>query len=267
MTVHKEFFEELRALRQEKGISLDDISRTTLIDRKYLEAIESGNEEILPAAYVRAFIREYAGAIGLSPDETMKKYAQHSTEPVPVAAAETPQPAAASEPSPSQKSRQPWWENRTLLLAIISVAIVCVIAVIMDISKGRHTRTVQEIPFGTAVRETEQRAFPDTTHPADIHGKVAATDSLLLSAASSDSVWMELSIDGTPPNEYLFPPNLRRQWKAKEKFTITLGNAGGVHFRLNNTDIGTLGKPGSVVRNVELNRHTLTQPKNAEGNR
>jgi hypothetical protein len=30
-------------------------------------------------------------------------------------------------------------------------------------------------------------------------------------------------------------------------------------FRLNAVDIGTLGKPGSVVRNYELSRRSLTQ--------
>ena len=71
---------------------------------------------------------------------------------------------------------------------------------------------------------------------------------------------MQIAIDGTPPNDYMFGPGVQRQWKAKEKFTVTLGNGGGIRFRLNATEIGTLGKRGSVVRNVELNRRTLTSP-------
>jgi cytoskeletal protein RodZ len=265
MKDHKEFFEELRGAREEKGISLDEISRTTLIDKKYLEAIEAGNEEILPAAYVRAFIREYANAIGLDAEEVMKRYvhpvAQQVTIPDSVSSQTSSPPAAPTQ-------RQPWWENRVLLLSVISVAIVCVIAVVVDLSKNSRNRNLQEIPFNTAVRETEQRMFPgdSTPKPTSPSRTVAAGDSLVLSASSSDSVWMQLSIDGTPPNDYLFPPNIRRQWKAKEKFTVTLGNAGGVHFRLNGNDIGTLGKPGSVVRNFELSRQTLSQQHNVEGN-
>jgi cytoskeletal protein RodZ len=268
MTVHKEFFEELRTARQQKGISLEDISRTTLIDKKYLEAIEGGNEDVLPAAYVRAFIREYAAAIGLNADDVMKNYARPAAQDATVAAPEehsAPEPASVSTPVASG-ARRPWWENRTLLLSIISVAIVCIIAVVLDISRTNRHRGVQEIPFNTAVRESEQRAFPDDTAKTVAQGHTAAGDSLVLSAASTDSVWMELSIDGTPPNDYLFPPNARRQWKAKEKFTITLGNAGGVRFRLNSTEIGTLGKAGSVVRNVELTRRSLTQSRSTEGN-
>jgi cytoskeletal protein RodZ len=263
MKDHKEFFEELRSAREEKGISLDEISRTTLIDRKYLEAIEKGNESVLPSAYVRAFIREYAGAIGLNAEEVMKRYLHASapevSEPLPQAHQPPSTPAATVQ-------RQPWWENRVLLLSLISVAIVCVIAVVVDLSRNGRGRNIQEIPFNTAVRETEQRMFPgDSARTTPSSRSVATGDSLILSASSSDSVWMQLSIDGTPPNDYLFPPNIRRQWRAKEKFTVTLGNAGGVHFRLNSTDIGTLGKPGSVVRNYELSRQTLSQQHSVEG--
>jgi hypothetical protein len=48
-------------------------------------------------------------------------------------------------------------------------------------------------------------------------------------------------------------------WKARDKFAVTLGNAGAMEFTLNKKKVGTLGKRGSVVRNVELNRKTLTQ--------
>jgi hypothetical protein len=120
---------------------------------------------------------------------------------------------------------------------------------------------VPEIPFSTAVSENERRVFPgDTAKAVPATTPSAPGDSLLLSVASIDSVWMQLSIDGTPPNDYLFAPGVRRQWKAKEKFTITLGNAGGIIFRLNGTDIGTLGKRGSVLRSYELNRRSLTSP-------
>ena len=53
----KTFFAELRKAREGKKMSLADISDATLINAKYLEAIEQGNTSILPQAYVRAFIR------------------------------------------------------------------------------------------------------------------------------------------------------------------------------------------------------------------
>ena len=62
-------FQELKKAREAKGIPLAQISDITRITEEYLEAIENGNVKILPQAYVRAFIREYADVVGLSPDE------------------------------------------------------------------------------------------------------------------------------------------------------------------------------------------------------
>lgn len=64
--------------------------------------------------------------------------------------------------------------------------------------------------------------------------------------------------------DYLFSPGNRRQWRARDRFTITLGNAGGVGFHLNARDLGTLGKRGAVLRDVELTRDALTSPVQAD---
>lgn len=68
------FSDELRKERVSKDISLSDIATKTHINVKYLEAIEQGSFDILPQTYVRAFIREYALMIGLSPVEVLKKF-------------------------------------------------------------------------------------------------------------------------------------------------------------------------------------------------
>ena len=122
-----------------------------------------------------------------------------------------------------------------------------------------------EVPIGTILRETEQRLDPrDTTEAAGVPQAGTTRDSLTLRATTTDSVWVQIAIDALPPAEYLFPPGSRRQWRARERFTITLGNAGGVQFHLNARDLGALGKRGSVLRNVELTREALTSPVQAE---
>ena len=68
------FSDELRKERVSKDISLSDIAKKTHINVKYLEAIEQGSFDILPQTYIRAFIREYALMVGLSPAEVLKKF-------------------------------------------------------------------------------------------------------------------------------------------------------------------------------------------------
>ena len=262
MNTDPTFFEKLRAAREAAGLTLDDVSHTTLIDLKYLRAIEAGEEAELPEAYVRAFIREYAAAIGLDPAEVMRTYDQASRPAGPAAVPVQAAPEIPATPAPSPVSHGAWWTRRATLLSVISIVTVCIIAAILYFTRSSGPPAVHEIPFSTTVAENQRRAFPgDTTATvAAPPAPPAPGDSLQLSVATIDSVWMQLSIDGTPPNDYLFPPNIRRRWKAKEKFIVTLGNGGGMLFRLNNTDLGTLGKQGSVVRNLELNRRSLTSP-------
>ncbi|WP_088072223.1 helix-turn-helix domain-containing protein [Gottfriedia luciferensis] len=56
----------LREAREAKGLSIDDVQELTKIQKRYLEAIEEGNYDILPGQfYVRAFIRQYAETVGV----------------------------------------------------------------------------------------------------------------------------------------------------------------------------------------------------------
>lgn len=71
-TLTNQIGEQLKAARLEKQLSLDDIQEITKIQRRYLLAIEENNLSVLPGDfYVRAFIRQYALAVGLHPDELL----------------------------------------------------------------------------------------------------------------------------------------------------------------------------------------------------
>jgi len=59
-----QFYKELKEIRISKEISLEDLQSKTKINIKYLEALESGNFEVLPTPYLRLFIRAYALEIG-----------------------------------------------------------------------------------------------------------------------------------------------------------------------------------------------------------
>lgn len=65
----------LRNIRIAKGASLDEISAATKVKKSYLEAIESDNPQRLPApVFMRGFLKAYAKALGLNPEEISEKY-------------------------------------------------------------------------------------------------------------------------------------------------------------------------------------------------
>src|SRR5689334_10361338 len=62
--------ERLRAAREEKGLSLEDIAAQTRIPQRHLESIENAEWDKLPApTYTVGFAKSYAGAVGLDRNE------------------------------------------------------------------------------------------------------------------------------------------------------------------------------------------------------
>ncbi len=67
--------ERFRKIRSDRRISLSEVSRATKIRVKYLEAIEEGAYDRLPAeVYVKGFLRSYAGYLGVPEDAILKLY-------------------------------------------------------------------------------------------------------------------------------------------------------------------------------------------------
>lgn len=66
---------ELRRVREQLGWTLADIAARLKIRLGFLEAIEHGDLAALPApAYAAGFIRSYAEALGLDPDEILRRF-------------------------------------------------------------------------------------------------------------------------------------------------------------------------------------------------
>lgn len=258
MSMH-DLFTELRLAREARGITLDDIAHTTLINVDFLRAIEEGNTDILPATYVRAFLRAYATSVGLDPGYVMRRFegkvgdAAVTPPPPTPAPVHAPADADAAPPFLSRPGARTWGVTLAVLLGVAVI-------IWLTQSDAPANRTT-EVPIDRMLKETERRLMPKDTMAATAVTQVnAGRDSLLLHAAATDTVWIQIAVDANPPVDYLFIPGTRRQWKARDRFSVTLGNAGGVQFHLNARDLGALGKRGAVLRGVEITRDALTSP-------
>lgn len=70
-----EIGERLKEARLQKDITLDHLQETTKIQKRYLIAIEEDKFDVLPGKfYARAFIKEYANAVGLDPNELLEEF-------------------------------------------------------------------------------------------------------------------------------------------------------------------------------------------------
>ena len=254
----QEFGASLREKREQKAISLSDISAYTRINQRFLEAIESGNFTVLPRTYIRAFLREYAEAVETDPEEVLQTY-DSIVSPRTSATRQKREAETETNPAPGQPSAaaHPLTPLVRALRPLVFGAIIVIVGGFMYLMLKSPSETTQtttgEIPFDRVIRETEAALPRDTvkTYSAaqPVPAPVQTVDSLVLQMSTTDSLWISITIDNTSNEEYLFAPNRNRTWKAETRFVLTMGNAGGATFRLNGKDLGTLGRPGAVLRN------------------
>jgi cytoskeletal protein RodZ len=77
---------------------------------------------------------------------------------------------------------------------------------------------------------------------------------LVLDLEALELSWVVVQVDGASPHEALLRAGERIRWKAKDQFTITLGNAGGVRVVFNGKPQGPFGPIGKVARDIVLKR-------------
>ena len=198
------FFQELKRAREEKRVSLADIADRTLINIKYLEAIERGETGILPQAYVRAFIREYAAAIGLDGAEMLRRFdeSRRAAEDAARPRERVPDSQAGEAPGvfdrafevhdpPHGDDRHHRRRRRRGVHHRVEP----------DVS--RDPAPVTEIPFQNMVKEQEDQSAAAHPPPPPPVRHVGQPDAL---RPVHDTVWMTITGRQPPPAGVHLPP-------------------------------------------------------------
>ena len=71
----------LRSLREEQGKTLEEIAENTKIAVANLDLLERDRYELLPPrVFVRGFIRSYVQELGVSPEESLRRFEEFTKE-------------------------------------------------------------------------------------------------------------------------------------------------------------------------------------------
>jgi len=169
--------ERLRAAREEKGLSLEDLAAQTRIPRRHLEAIESAEWDRLPApTYTIGFARSYASAVGLDRTEVADQLRGEMGR-------QRSMPTASEVFEPADPAR-------TMPKGLVIGAILAVIALVVLMS-WLNRRSLEQ-PDDTANSVAAPAAAPQ--QPAAPPPAAAAQGPVVLTA--SEAVWLQVAEKG-----------------------------------------------------------------------
>src|SRR2546425_12762268 len=242
----------LRGLREAKGVSLDDISRSTRVGRRHLEALESDKLEELPArVFVKGFIRAHCNTLEAPPDQAFDLFRQTAGEP---ARAER----SASRPSCGARPRR---GGPLLVSAILVPALGGSLFALHLGLKGPArervqassvTRAPEPVAVAPSAPATPAASSSPAPSPATVAAEAKPTGSHRLVMRAIEPTWVRVQIDDGAVAEELLPTGAVREWTAARGFVLTVGNAGGLEVDFNGRRLPPLGARGAVIQRLVL---------------
>jgi cytoskeleton protein RodZ len=271
------FGNKLKREREMRGLTLDEISESTKIARRHLEALENEDFGSLPGGvFNKGFVRAYARFIGIDEDQAVADYV--------AAADEAPAPQDQFPLEIHEKpDRQLNPRSSSLPLIASVVALVLVVAGSVMWRAKHHsaealaassTSTQPEALQSkgdsadqTSAASSQSEADNPDSKGAAVERRVAATDSraekekvsleakapetggkpaipessfVVLIKAKEDT-WISVVADGRRVSHGILKADKQRIIRAGKQILLTTGNAGGIDISFNGKPLGAIG--------------------------
>lgn len=269
----KEFYQNLQAKRQEKGLSLEDLHERTRLPLNYLGAIELGEIHRIPEGYQRIYLRRYAKEIGLDPEEVARDFDLLTgrltpAENISSTPSKTRKPqgskAAAPQRAPEPESRRViekvnldkvnrlFWISLTgiILLAAGFFTYKTYLA-----EEGDQNVVIKEIPISQLMSSPPAADSAVTPSTAKIEEKPSEPFSVVLKA--THQTWVREIRDAADTSDYILSPGNRRTINASESVQLRLGRADGLEIVADGKPLGQIGAANEVA-NLTLTREGIT---------
>ncbi len=270
--------EIVRRARQQRGLTLDEVAASTRINRKYLEAIESGDRTAIPGGFFyKSFVRQYAAALSTDSNKVVDEVEDVLDAEEPAAPVEQDdellKAIAASAPAPERSGRR-WAPSTFGYVIMLILALIGSTGLYMWWHRTQETRAAAQVvakapppapktePAAPAVAPppTEVKPTPDAPQqetptaaapaPAPPTPPVAnPDDKITLDIAANELTWISLTADGKYVFSGLLQPGETKTFAAKDNARLRIGNAGGLDVKFNGKPTGPIG-PKSQVRTV-----------------
>lgn len=249
----------LRAAREAKNLTLEDVERITRIRVKYLAALEVGAYEELPSpVQLRGFLRNYAQHVGLDAERMLALYEQARGKPLlrGVLPAPAPAPRPVYQPRiPQVRSRRPRWLSADVLVAVI---VTVGLGSLLVWGAFQLAARLQSGAGGTPVAQVTASATPTATlgaggdepTSAPLPSPLPVYIGVNITVRAEQRLWMSAKADGVEQFAGLMKPGDAKDFVGQTSVELTTGNGKGTRVIWNGRDQGTLGEVGEVVTRI-----------------
>ncbi|HDR7450425.1 helix-turn-helix domain-containing protein [Bacillus cereus] len=151
-----ELRQKLKEAREAKGLSIDQLHEITKIQKRHLVAIEEGNYDVLPGAfYARAFIKQYADAVGLNGEELLVEH--QSTIPQ-SEKREVPQVSTGQKTQETMQKSSSWPIADHMPKILVALLVIAVGVVIWFVFQALTGKDDEKVPSAQSEKIEVQKA-------------------------------------------------------------------------------------------------------------
>jgi cytoskeletal protein RodZ len=245
----------LRAAREAKGLSLRDIAASTKISVAALDGLERDDFSRLPGGiFSRAFVREYAHAVGLDPEATVAEFLAAWSE------RERDRERGARRPEISADDRD-FLERQQLAVRALRVVLVVGAGALL-VAMGyfawamwfTDAASPAEVP--AAARAFAPAPLPPPATAPSAKPADAPSPPLYVALRFSAPCALRVVVDGRVVLDRIVRAGERHTFSASAEIFLDVGNAGGLTWTINGREGRALGPAGAHER-ARLTRETL----------
>jgi cytoskeleton protein RodZ len=254
----------LKKEREQRKITLDDVSLSTKIAPRFLVAIEEEQFDQLPGGiFNKGFVRSYARYLGIDENQAVADYVAATTTAVP----ESPQGEIPEQKVPEVRSRGsgdatagiPW---EMLAVGLLIIAFGFAVWGFHSREKTTQPRSVPQ-PAGTANLDqaTPQTVAPENTavsqpaappqaapgaSPAQTPSGAQDAGAFLVQIKAREDSWLVVSADGKEIMQDTLRASSEKSVGARNQIVIKTGNAGALDISFNGRKLPTQGSDKEV---------------------
>ena len=234
----------LRAAREEKGLTLEDVAAQTRIPRRHLESLENSDWEKLPApTYTTGFAKSYASAVGLDRGEIYEQLRGEMGGQRPL----TAMSPEVFEPADPARTMPKW-------LVFGAIAAVLVLALLLSWLNERSIREPDSA--GSESAAPVAAASPPAAAPGPAVAPPAAQGPVVITA--NEQVWIQVKDGQTTLREGLLEAGQSFEVPASATAPVLMtGKPEALRIAVGTADAPPVGPPATTVRNVSLRASDL----------